>query len=74
MDQATSPEKRIAGIIAFAFVWVILIYAASGPLTEFVRWFIEATTAGFDEMSRRDQRLLLRNHWLGAGYKSFERA
>lgn len=67
-------EIRTADVIAVLFVLVILIYAASGPMTEFVRWFIEATTAGFDEMSRRDQRLLLREHWLGTAYKSFERA
>ena len=53
---------------------VILIYAASGPLTEFVRWFIEVTTANFEEMSRREQRVLLKEHWLGSAYKGFERA
>ena len=55
-------------------MFVILIYAASGPLTEFVRWFIETTTANFEEMSRREQRVLLKEHWLGSAYKSFERA
>ena len=67
-------ESRVADAIAFAFTLVILVYAASGPISEFVRWIIEATTPGFDELSRRDKRLLFREHWLGAGFKSFERA
>jgi TRAP transporter 4TM/12TM fusion protein len=66
-------ERRLADLLAFAFVIVIITYAASGPLSELVRWLIETTTAGFEEMSRRDQRLLLKAHWLGAGFKSFER-
>lgn len=67
-------RKRAADVIAFAFTLVILIYAASGPVSELVRWIIETTTPGFEEASRRDQRLILREHWLGAGYKAFERA
>lgn len=67
-------EVKTSNLIAFAFVLIILVYAASGPLTEFVRWFIEVTTANFEEMSRRDQRALLKSHWLGAAYKGFERA
>lgn len=66
-------EVKTANLIAFVFVFIILIYAASGPLTEFVRWFIEVTTANFEEMSRRDQRALMKDHWLGAAYKGFER-
>ncbi len=74
MITSPSPEKKTADFLAALFVLIIVIYAASGPITEFVRWFIEATTAGFDELSRRDKRLLLRHHWLGASYKSFENA
>lgn len=68
------PEQRVADLLAFVFAIVILVYAASGPLSEFVRWLIEATTPGFDELSRRQQRLLVRDHWLGGSYRSFERA
>ncbi|MES0808442.1 TRAP transporter fused permease subunit [Roseibium sp. SCPC15] len=64
---------RLSDAIAFCFTLVILIYAASGPISEFVRWFIEVTTPGFDELSRRDKRMLIREHWLGGGYRSFER-
>ncbi len=70
--QATA-EKRLADFLAFAFVLIIILYAASGPLSELVRWLIEATTAGWEDLSRRDQRLALKNHWLGAAYKSLER-
>lgn len=66
-------ERRVSDVIAFAFTLIILVYAAAGPISELVRWIIETTTPGFDEMSRRDQRLLFREHWLGAGYKAFER-
>ncbi|MET1413545.1 TRAP transporter fused permease subunit [Roseibium sp. HPY-6] len=67
-------EQRFADLLAFVFALVILVYAASGPLSEFVRWIIEVTTPGFEELSRRQQRLLLREHWLGGSYRSFERA
>lgn len=66
--------KPVAGALSFIFALVILAYSATGPMTEFVRWFIEATTPAFDELSRRDQRLLFREHWLGAAFKAFERA
>ncbi|MEM7041979.1 MAG: TRAP transporter fused permease subunit [Pseudomonadota bacterium] len=73
MIDVKTIERRLADLLAFLFVLVIIIYAASGPLSETVRWLIETTTAGWEEMSRRDQRLALKEHWLGAGYKSFER-
>nr|WP_319386742.1 TRAP transporter fused permease subunit [uncultured Roseibium sp.] len=66
-------EQRVADLLAFLFAMVILVYAASGPLSELVRWVIEATTPGFDELSRRQQRLLMREHWLGGSFRSFER-
>ncbi len=65
---------RAANLLSFFFALVIIVYAASGPLSELVRWGVEVTTADFDELSRRDQRLLMREHWLGASYKSIERA
>lgn len=67
-------DKHIADVIAVAFVAVIVLYSASGPISEFVRWFIETTTPAFDEMSRRDQRVFLREHWLGSAYRSFEQS
>jgi TRAP transporter 4TM/12TM fusion protein len=70
----TRPAGYKAGnAFAFAFVFLILLFSASGPLTEFVRWFIETTTPGFEEMSRKEQRLLFREHWLGAAFKTLER-
>ncbi|MGY3439833.1 MULTISPECIES: TRAP transporter permease [unclassified Marinovum] len=67
-------DRRIGDIVAVIFVAVIVLYAASGPLSELVRWFIETTTPAFDEMSRRDQRVFLREHWLGSAYRSFEQS
>lgn len=67
-------DKYFTDFLAFLFACVILLYAASGPMTEFVRWFIEATTPGFEELSRRERRNLLREHWLGAAYKAVERS
>ncbi len=69
-----SPEFRAGSVFAFLFTLVILIYAASGPISELVRWFIEYSTQGFEELSRREQRKLFKSHWLGAGFRSFERA
>ena len=68
-----TPEFRTGGVVAFLFTLVILIYAASGPISELVRWIIETSTQGFEELSRRDQRKLYKTHWLGAGFRSFER-
>ena len=68
-----SPEQRVADVLAFIFTVIILVYSASGPLGEMVRWLIEATTDGFSEMSRRDQRVLFREHWLGATFRILER-
>ena len=65
---------KAADAIAFVFTLVILIYAASGPISEFVQWFIETTTTEFEELSRREKRLLFREHWLGGAYRSFERS
>jgi len=69
-----SPELRVGNVAAFLFTLTILVYAASGPMSEFVRWFIEATTQGFEDLSRRDQRQILRSHRLGAGYRELERS
>lgn len=76
MTQTADPnsaDKRLADALAFAFVLVIVIYAASGPLSDLVRWVIETTSQGWEEMSRRDQRLTLKSHWLGLTFKAFER-
>ena len=67
-------EKHVGDIVAVLFVAVIVIYSASGPISDFVRWFIEVTTPGFDELGRRAQRVLMREHWLGATYRGFEKA
>ena len=69
-----SPEERFSNFIAFVFTCVILINAASGPLSEFTRWVVEVTTPDFEDLSRGDKRLLLREHWLGGSFKSFERS
>lgn len=66
-------ERRLGDVLAVTFACVILFYASGGPISDFVRWFIETTTAGFDEMSRRDQRVLFREHWLGSAWRSVER-
>ncbi len=76
MHSATSPtlEQRLGNSLAFLFTLVIVIYAASGPLSEFVKWFIEYSTPEFDELSRRDQRKLFKTHWLGSAHRQFERS
>jgi TRAP transporter 4TM/12TM fusion protein len=73
-NQGQILDRKIADRIAVLFAAVVVIYAASGPISDFVRWFIETTTPAFDEMSRRDQRVFMRNHWLGASYRTFEQS
>ena len=74
MNEQAQPlfDKRATDIAAFMLSIVVLTYAASGPIGEFVKWFIEVTTPGFDELSRRDKRMLFKTHWLGATYRMFE--
>lgn len=71
-SEPVTIERRIGDLLAFAFTIVILAYAAGGPITDAVRWIVENTTAGFDELSRRDQRILMREHWLGASWRAVE--
>ncbi|BDW86544.1 TRAP transporter permease [Roseicyclus marinus] len=66
-------DQRMRDVLAVCFTLVILLYAAGGPISDFVRWFVEATTEGWDELSRRDQRVVMREHWLGAGWRAVER-
>ena len=72
--QKNSALIQTSNILSFTFTCIILVYAASGPISEFVRWFIEFTTIEFDTLSRRDQRILFKTHWLGAIYKNFEQS
>ncbi len=67
-------ERRMGDILAATFALIILFYASGGPIGDFVRWFVETTTAGFEELSRREQRGLMREHWLGASWRAIERA
>ena len=55
---ANQLDQGIANFLAFCFTLIILVYAASSPLSELVRWIVETTTAGFDEMSRQFAILL----------------
>ena len=67
-------DKRLADKVAVFFAAIVVLYSASGPISEFVRWFIETTTPAFEEMSRREQRVFLREHWLGSSYRAFEQS
>ena len=67
-------DRRLADALCIGFVAVIVVYAASGPLAELVRAVAERSIDGFAELSRREQRLALREHWLSAGHRAFERA
>ena len=72
--EAPTIEELLADALAFAFVLIILLYAASGPISDGVRWIIETTTSGWEDLSRRDQRLALKDHWLGATFNQLERS
>ena len=69
---ANPSDRRIADVVAVALALAAVVYASSGPLNDFVNWFIVSTTDGFEDLSRRDQRVLLREHWLGAAHRIFE--
>jgi TRAP transporter 4TM/12TM fusion protein len=65
-------DRKVANVVAVALALVATIYAASGPLNDLVTWIIENTADGWEEMSRRDQRMYMREHWLGAAHRAFE--
>ena len=65
-------NKNASDLAALLLAVIVLTYAASGPIGELVKWFIEATSANFEELSRREKRVLFKTHWLGATYRSFE--
>ena len=65
-------RDKLGDFLAFTFAIVILFYAAGGPINDFVRWIIETTTQNFVELSRREQRVLMREHWLGATWREIE--
>ena len=71
-DRLDKINQYSSDAVAFLLAFVILIYAASGPIGEFVQWFIQTTTADWEELSRREKRVLLKTHWLGSAYRSFE--
>ena len=71
-DRLDKINQHSSDAVAFLLAFVILIYAASGPIGEFVQWFIQTTTADWEELSRREKRVLLKTHWLGSAYRSFE--
>ncbi len=71
---ARSRDEKIVDVLAVGFALIVLIYAANGPIADFVRWFVEATTDGWEDLSRREQRTTLREHWLGSIHRSFERS
>ncbi len=73
--QAPPPslDQRLANLLAVSFALIILIYAASGPASDFVRWFVAATTEGWDDLARRAQRTAMQEHWLGGSFRAFER-
>lgn len=65
-------NKNASDLAALILAFVVLIYAASGPIGEFVKWFIEVTSPNWEELSRREKRVLLKTHSLGAAYRAFE--
>ena len=73
MAEPHPVDKRLADAVALIFVLAIVVFAASAPMSELVRFLSERSIEGFEEMSRRDQRVALREHWLGAVFGAFER-
>ncbi|WP_424970526.1 TRAP transporter permease [Dinoroseobacter sp. S76] len=74
MSERADLQTRLADLLCVVFTLVILLYAAGGPINDAVRWIIESTAADFEDLSRREQRLLMREHWLGASWRAVERA
>ena len=55
--------------ISAFFVFVVLLFAAQGPLQEFVKWVVPLLTPDFEELSRREQRVALREGAIGASFQ-----
>ena len=73
-DAPSAADTRAADAVALTFAALVVLYAASGPLDEAVRWAVSHLVEDFEAMSRRDQRDVLRTHWLGAGHRWLEQS
>ena len=71
-DARPNADRRLADLAALTLALVAVLYAASGPISDLVRWIIAQGTDGWDELTKRDQRVILREHWLGAAHRAFE--
>ena len=61
-DQAlhNNLTGRAVSCISAGFALLVLLFAAQGPLQDFVRWWVPLVTADFEELPRRARRLALR--------------
>ena len=65
MSKTSVWSGRLADYISISFVFIVLLFAAQGPLQEFVKWIVPLTTPDFDELSRRMQRVAYREGLFG---------
>lgn len=68
-DQRTTVSDHLASALAAAFVVFVLLFAAQGPLQEFIKWIVPALTPDWDELSRKAQRLALKQGPLGGTFQ-----
>lgn len=64
-------DGHLADFLAALFALIIVTYAASGPIRDFVQWYVEVNSPVFEDLSRREQRIYLRDHWLSSAYMTF---
>lgn len=59
----------VADILSVLFVFVVLLFAAQGPLQELVKWLIPQMTPEWEELSRRAKRLALKEGPVGGTFQ-----
>ena len=68
-DPVQHWSVRTTNAISAIFVLVVVLFAAQGPMQEFVKWITPLITPDFEQMSRREQRVALREGAIGASFQ-----
>ena len=62
-------SDKIATIVSFGFVCLVILFSAQGPLQEFVKWAVPLFHDDFDGLSRRLQRVAYREGPIGGTFQ-----
>ena len=62
-------NQHAADVLAIMFVFFVLLFAMQGVILDFVKWITPIITPDWDELSRRDQRVALKEGIFGGTFQ-----